>query len=411
MGVWEITVKDLRLILKDRGALYTLLALPVVFIAILGMSTGELITTHEASKLLKIGVVNENSEPVSEEVFRSLSSIGGIKAVKVSDRNEARLRLQDGRSSVVVILGKDFDTKIDDLNLRDIFNTEHGKLSRGVSELDVHVQSGVEFVGVSELVEYVVLSAVLRVVAPQVARHSTLLRRTIDRMMEDEENPSDDSQAAGGSSAPETVKAGPSIIYQTLVPAFMVMFAFFLINIMASSFISERKLGTLRRLQSSPISPVQLLWGKTLPFLFVSILQSLILFASGKLMFGMSWGTYPLMLLPVIVMTSISATGLGLLLATIVRTESQVASYATFVVIVLAGISGCYMPRAWLPILMQNVSLATPHAWALIAYQELLTHERPQMSLVIECCGMLAAFGVVSFSIGCLRFQKLEYNQ
>jgi L-lactate dehydrogenase complex protein LldF len=48
MGVWEITVKDLRLILKDRGALYTLLALPVVFIAILGMSTGQLITTYSS---------------------------------------------------------------------------------------------------------------------------------------------------------------------------------------------------------------------------------------------------------------------------------------------------------------------------------------------------------------------------
>ena len=71
MGVWEITVKDLRLILKDRGALYTLLALPVVFIAILGMSTGELITTHEVSKLLKIGVVIESTPQVKKAIFSS----------------------------------------------------------------------------------------------------------------------------------------------------------------------------------------------------------------------------------------------------------------------------------------------------------------------------------------------------
>ena len=90
-----------------------------------------------------------------------------------------------------------------------------------------------EFVGVSELLEYVVLSAVLRVVAPQVARHSTLLRRTIDRMM-DEEDESSDALAEILPPDPSPVKAGPSIIYQTLVPAFMVMFAFFLINIMAS---------------------------------------------------------------------------------------------------------------------------------------------------------------------------------
>ena len=46
MGAWEITIKDLRLILKDKGALFTLLALPVVVIAILGMSTGQMLTSR-----------------------------------------------------------------------------------------------------------------------------------------------------------------------------------------------------------------------------------------------------------------------------------------------------------------------------------------------------------------------------
>lgn len=410
MGVWEITIKDLRLILKDRGALYTLLALPVVFIAILGVSTGELITTHEESKLLKIGVVDEDNGPLSDDVFRNLAAIGGMKVDKIDNRGEAKLRLQDGRSSVVVILGKEFDTRVDDLTLTDIFNTQRGKLSQGLAGIDLHVESGVEFVTVKDLVEYVVLSAVLRVIAPEVARKSIVLRRMIDRAMEgdDDEAASADAKKAA---ALEPVKQGPSIIYQTLVPAFMVMFAFFLLNIMASSFINERKLGTLRRLQSSPITAIQLLWGKTLPFLFVSIAQSLLLFLSGKLMFGMSWGTYPLLLLPVILTTSVSAAGLGLLLATFVRTESQVSSYATFLVIVLAGISGCYMPRAWLPELMQNASLATPHAWALIAYQELLTRDQPQMLVVARCCAMLLAYGVVCFAIGCRRFRRLEYQQ
>lgn len=408
MRAWEITIKDLQLILKDRGALYTLLALPVVFIAILGVSTGQLITTHDAAKLVKVGLVDLNQTELSDHVFRNLSAIGGLKVDKISDRDEAMLRLQDGRSNVVVILGKEFDSRVEDLDLGDIVDTDHGKLSKGLTSIDMQVESGSAFVGVADLVQYVVLSAVLRVVAPEVARRSPLMSRMIDRMIQHHQ----DELAADGTfdvprSAP--VKPGPSIIYQTLVPAFMVMFAFFLVNIMASSFINERKLGTLRRLQISQISPEELLWGKTLPFLFVSIAQSMLLFLSGKIMFGMSWGTYPLMLLPVILTTSVSATGLGLLLATIVRTESQVSSYSTFLVIVLAGISGCYMPRDWLPELMKNVSLATPHAWALIAYQQLLTHEHPNFSVVLQCCSIMAIFGSICFVIGCIRFRKLEY--
>ena len=409
MEFWEITLKDLRLILKDRGALYTLLALPVVFIAILGVSTGQLITTHDAAKLVKIGVVDEDGGEISDHVIRDLSAIGGLMVSKVENRDEAKLRLQDGRSSVVVVLGKDFSNRVDELNLSDIFDTEHGKLSTGLSAIDMQVESGAAFVGVADLVQYVVLSAVLRVVAPEVARRNPLLSRVLNRMIE--QHQAELESGVAETPRPEPVKPGSSIIYQTLVPAFMVMFAFFLVNIMASSFINERKLGTLKRLQVSRISPDQLMFGKTMPFLIVSIGQSLLLFLSGKIMFGMSWGTYPLMLLPVILTTSLSATGLGLLLATIVRTESQVTSYSTFLVIVLAGISGCYMPRDWLPDLMKNVSLGTPHAWALIAYQELLTHDHPNMLVVGQCCFILASFGVVCFVIGCVRFRRYEYSQ
>ena len=408
MGAWEITIKDLRLILKDRGALYTLLALPVVFIAILGVSTGQLITTHDQANLVKIGVVDESATELSEAVFQNLSTIGGLKVTKVKDRDEAQLRLQNGRSSVVVIFGQEFSEKIDDLELSDVFDSEHGKMKKGLSALDMEVESGAQFVGVAELVQFVVLSAVLRVVAPEVAKRSVVLRGIINRMAE--RHAEEALNQTPEPAVAKTVKAGSSIVYQTLVPAFMVMFAFFLVNIMASSFINERTLGTLRRLQASRIGPAELLWGKTLPFLFVSIIQSVLLFISGKLMFGMSWGTYPLMLLPVILTTSISATGLGLLLATIVRTESQVSSYSTFLMIVLAGISGCYMPRDWLPQLMKDVSLATPHAWALIAYQELLTHSHPSLQLVFICCAVLAAFGIACFTVGYVRFRKLEYS-
>lgn len=406
MGFWDITVKDLYLILKDRGASFTLLALPAVFIAILGMSTGQLLTTRDELKLIKIGLIDEDQTDLSRRVFEDLSTIGGMKVERVTTRAEGKLRLQDGRSGVIVTLGKDFHNRVEELSLGDVFDPEHGKLSQGVSSLDMEVDSGAAFVGVGELLHYVMLSAVMKIVAPEVARQNPVISRIIERTIERHR---EEAEAASSAATTKAVKSGSSIVYQTLVPAFIVMFAYFLVNIMASSFISERSLGTLRRMQISRLSPAELLLGKTLPFLLVSIIQSCLLFLSGKLLFGMSWGHYPWMLVPVLLATAMSATGLGLLIATMIRTESQVASYSTFVVVVLAGISGCYMPRDWLPTIMQKVSLATPHAWALIAYQELLTRDQPDMPLVWSCCGVLALFGIAGFMIGTQRFRAVEY--
>jgi ABC-2 type transport system permease protein len=195
--------------------------------------------------------------------------------------------------------------------------------------------------------------------------------------------------------------------YEEIVPSYTVMFVFFLVNLMGRSFIAEREIGTLRRLRAAPISGWSILLGKTLPFLTVSLIQTAILFLAGKLIFGMSWGTAPWMLLPVIVATSCAATGLGLLIATLVKTESQVSAYATFTVIILAGVSGCFMPRKWLPDVMQQISLATPHAWALIAYDELLSAPSPSVAIVWQCVGMLLAFAAGFFILGGWRFRSV----
>src|SRR5690606_1950464 len=114
----------------------------------------------------------------------------------------------------------------------------------------------------------------------------------------------------------------------------------------------------------------------------------------------------PWMLVPVIVATSLAATGLGLMIATVVGSDAQVSAYSTTTVIVFAGISGCFMPRQFLPDLMLQISLATPHAWALIAYDQLLSTARPNLTTVWQCVGMLTAFAAAFFVIGGWRFRN-----
>lgn len=406
MGAWEITKKDLYLIVRDKGALYTLLVLPLVFVTILGASTGRLMKTEDDTKLVKLGIVNQNDSDISRKVVNELISIKGLKAQTVQDGDEARRHLQDGRYNLVVTLGPEFDEQIDQLELTDMLDTGRGKLAAGLKSMGIQVECGSAFVNVAELVEYVVFSASLKSILPEVAKKNKLIALQIERALRRQEE-EQSMNATVTQVAPVPVESGPSYIYQILVPAYTVMFAFFLINIMANSFIAERNLGTLRRLQAAPIHPIELLLGKTIPFFFVSIVQSAVLFLSGKMLFGMSWGVYPVMLLPVIVSTSVSATAMGLMLATFVRTESQVAAYANFLVITLAGISGCYMPRDWLPETMQQISLATPHAWALVAYQQLLTQDHPDLNVVGKSFVVLLGFGILFFTVGCLRFRKI----
>ena len=88
----------------------------------------------------------------------------------------------------------------------------------------------------------------------------------------------------------------------------------------------------------------------------------------------------------------------------------QVSSLGNLIVLSTAGVSGCLVPRAWMSEFMQTLSLATPHAWALDAYTELLTISEPQLSAVWMCCGMLLCFAGVFFAAGLVRFRSNAAN-
>lgn len=185
-----------------------------------------------------------------------------------------------------------------------------------------------------------------------------------------------------------------AIRYQILVPTYLVMFAFFLVLTVGWLFVAERRQGTMIRLRAAPLTRGQILLGKLIPCLAVSLFQGGFLLLAGKIIFGMSWGQQPLLLLAVVASTSVAAMGLAMLVAGVAKTETQVAIYGTLLVLVLAGLSGSLMPRDLMPDAMKEFSKITPHAWALEAYSQLLTSSQPNLAFVGICCVVLVGFGM-----------------
>lgn len=196
-----------------------------------------------------------------------------------------------------------------------------------------------------------------------------------------------------GTSNRTTLTTATDLRAPILVPSNSVMFAFFLVLNVGWLFVAERKHGTLVRLRAAPLTRGQILMGKLLPCLLVSLLQGFFLLAAGRLVLNMSWGARPELLIPLVACTSVAAVGLSVLVASVARSETQVAVYGTLLVLVLGGVSGSLLPRELMPEQMKAVSLVTPHAWALDAYAQLLASPTPDVSAVWLSCGVLLAFG------------------
>jgi ABC-2 type transport system permease protein len=415
---WLITRKDLWLLARDRRAVALLLILPMVFIAIVGMSTGQLFTQNDLGQQRKLVIADGCRSNYSDQLIEAFRKRDGLKVQLVDSASDAQQLVDLGRADAAVVIGPGFDERVDELRLSDVLDVKNGKLAQGLDAVDLTLETKLAIVDL-ELFRAGLFEAIFKMVGPIVGRKNALTRRYFTDEPDREADGGDVAEPAPARKRLEELEAAlPKIpspnaarkrgegVYLILVPGFTVMFVFFLVNIMARSFISERELGTLRRLQMAPISPMSVLVGKTLPFYLISIAQCVVLFGCGKLLFGMSWGPHPFYLVPMILCTSLAATTLGLLLATLVKTDQQVSAYGTSMVIILAAISGCFMPRDWLPTIMQNISLFTPHAWALVGFDAVLARRSVDALVVARCSGMLLAFSTIFLMIGWWRFRS-----
>ena len=403
-GAWTITCKDLRLLFRDLRAFALLLLLPMVFITVIGMSTGQFLTGDEESSHSTVAVVDLDQSPLSAQAIANLKSHKELVVEMFLAREAAQVALRKGDVAALIVIGDQMEEIVEEFNMHDILGGESGGLAGGLESLDVTLEVG-DRVADAGLLEYFLYGELYRTVFPVVARKHPLLRTHFPKDDETDAEAEPAPMVTATQSAPVAEPAKSNPVYRFLVPGFTVMFVFFLINIMARSFIAERDAGTLRRLHLAPLPPVAILVGKTLPFYLTSVLQTVILFVTGRLLFQMPWGPQPVFLIPVILCTSAAATSLGLMLATLVKTDQQVSSYGTSLVLILGGLSGCFIPRAWLPELMRTISLGTPHAWALRAFDGVLTSQAVDAVFIFDACAVLLGFAVAFFAIGWWRFR------
>ena len=406
MSAWHITLKDLLLLSQDRRALVLLLVLPLMFISMIGMSTGQFLTRDDDSERFKIVVVDRDSSETSRDLIAELSRRPEILMTSAVSKESADDVLRSGDASLILVIGSQFEELVDEVRVSDIFNTKEGLAASGLAALDLSIETKPNSAGVGRLLEAVLRSQVIGFIAPIAAKKNPVTRAWVRSRKDDEA-----TDTITTAPPPEAkAKSKQNAVYLWVVPGFTVMFAFFVISIMARSFIIERDQGTLRRLMMAPIGTVSVLLGKTMPFYFTSVLQCSLLFLCGRLLFGMPWGSQPAYLIPVILCTSAAATSLGLLLSTLVHTDQQVSSYGTTLILMLSSISGCFFPREFFPKMMRQVSLFTPHAWSLKAFDAVLTQPKIEPQTIAVCCGMLLVFSAVCFTTGWWRFRATAHG-
>lgn len=149
------------------------------------------------------------------------------------------------------------------------------------------------------------------------------------------------------------------------VPGTMALILMLISALMTSiSITREKEMGTMEILLVSPLKPVQIIIGKVLPYLILSIINGFIIVLIGHFVFGVPvTGSFILLMLETILFI-LMALCLGILISTMAKNQ-MVAMFISMIALMLPTIilSGFIFPIENMPMVLQWVSNIIPARW------------------------------------------------
>jgi ABC-2 type transport system permease protein len=128
----------------------------------------------------------------------------------------------------------------------------------------------------------------------------------------------------------------------------------------ALAVVREREIGTLDQLSVSPLEPLELVLGKTIPFAIIGLVDLGLISTVTLLWFGVPFRGSALLLVGSAFLFILCALGLGLLISTVSKTQQEafLSSFLIFMPTML--LSGFMFPVASMPAAFRWLTLANP---------------------------------------------------
>ncbi len=143
----------------------------------------------------------------------------------------------------------------------------------------------------------------------------------------------------------------------------------------ARGMLESLRRGEIRRLLAAPIAPFHILTGQLVTCLVVSFVQCYAMYLYAWIVFDVAIWSITIGLFVLTLATCLSATALGMLMASVCRTGEQLDSLGSIIILAMSAIGGSMVPRFIMPLFMQKLGLLTINGWAYDGLMALIRHE------------------------------------
>jgi ABC-2 type transport system permease protein len=410
MKMLNIALKDLQILIKDRGSLILLFLLPLLFVVAFSGALGAIGQSQEDTRIA-LPVVDLDGGQAAASFLANLDAAGGVSVEPYAEAEAAAL-LAEKEIARLLTIPAGFTAQMaggQPTTLR-LVNQPNAD-----PEETEAVRLVVEGVARDMSLEAQILSALQQMGQMQAGAGQGAMAFSVERMQAQAQSQFDRSQAQPLVSVAQKlpgqeaeVEEQPDLKAFTL-PGMTVLFVFMTAQTTARSIYDEKKLGSFRRLLAAPMGKATILGGKVLRNWLTGLLQVAVLFAFGIYglrLFGMtpaSLGPRPLLTLVAVLLVTLCSSALGILIAALARTEGQIGGISTLLMWVLGVLGGAFVPLFLLEQFLGPVPMLVPHYWANRTLVDLMVRGLGIADVALDLA-VLLGFSALFFAIGLWRF-------
>ena len=385
--IWTLAGKDLLLTRRDRMvALFTII-MPLAFTVFFGLLFG-----GNTSSRFPLAIVDQDrSGSAHGELVRLLHS-SKVVTLRTMTAGKAESAVRDATVAAAVLIPNGFSRALASGQPAQLTLVSESASTGGTSAIQA-VKAAAGRVADERLAARVALQA-------SVALQSAARAAALAEVQRQFASPVLSVTVRDSGSASGQVPTG----FVLSSPGMLVNFMLFSVLTAGIALIIERRSGTLRRLRTTQARGSELLAGKVLGMVVLTLLQQVVLLGVAQLAFGVNYLRGPAALVIVMVSLSLLASCLGLMLATLFKGEQALVATTVMLSMLLAATGGAWFPLEVTGAGFSAVGHVLPVAWILDAFRGIVLRGYGIVN-VLPAVGIALGYAAVFFGVATWRFR------
>lgn len=361
MRAWELFQRNLKETYRDPMALGFLLGFPLLFMLLFGA-----IFSGDMTENFAIGVVDQDNTMLSQAFTdQALAKVSVLKITRYADADSARKDLTFGDLKAYLVIPEGFGKVV-----AQNWNGEKANIT-----LEMTYDES-DFMVAEQLI------SIINTVARAFARIEI----------------------------PISVNANPIHIetdigyVDFMGPGIIIFGLLIMIPTSARPIVRDKEKGFMSRLLTTPTRPMDFILGYSLSMVAIAIAQIIIFMVAAWAMGMDIVGSFWLAFL-VFFLTGLCSIGIGMVIASLSKSENQAEPFAWLISMPLASLSGCWFSIEMMPDYLKAFAYTFPYAHAIDASRGVLIR-----GVGLEAIGydflFLIGWTVVIFAIGIFLFRR-----